>query len=219
MLAPGEVLVVLVPASAEAEAMDAIARSAPKGGAIIAVEDGVQAVGRATHPALGVTRVSFSDTNAGWRQVFAACATASGKSSVALARRYPAIRTAAAHKVISRTAGQNALIGLAFFVPGADMPAMTLNQAKMVLRIAAMYGQPIDRERALELVAMVALGFGLRGVGRRLVRSIPGMAIVMRVATAYLGTLAVGMGAVAYFEQGAPASTSKVIALAGSMGR
>ena len=38
----------------------------------------------------------------------------------------------------------------------------------------------------------------------------------MRMVTAYTATMAVGLGAIAYFEKGAPASTSKVIALAGS---
>jgi uncharacterized protein (DUF697 family) len=89
----------------------------------------------------------------------------------------------------------------------------------MVLKIAAMYGEPIDKERAVELAATVALGFGFRGIGRRLARSLPGLAVIMRMFTAYTATLAVGLGAVAYFEQGAPASTSKVIALASSMKR
>ena len=66
-------------------------------------------------------------------------------------------------RVIYRTAGQNALIGLAFFVPGADMPAMTLNQIKMVLSLAGIYGEKIDRERAVELVG--GRGRGLRAPG------------------------------------------------------
>ena len=41
----------------------------------------------------------------------------------------------------------------------------------------------------------------------------------MRMVTAYSATTAIGLGAIAYFEKGAPASTSKVIALAGSMRR
>jgi uncharacterized protein (DUF697 family) len=217
MLAPGEVLVVLVSASAEAEAMDAVARSAPKGGAIIAVEDGAQTVGRATHPALGVTRVSFSDTNAGWRQVFAACATASGKSSVALARRYPAIRIAATQKVINRTAGQNALIGMAFFLPGADMPAMTLNQIKMVLSVAGIHGEKIDLDRAVELVAVVGIGFGLRSLSRGLLRLLPGTGLLLKPLIGYGATLALGLGAVRYFEKGAPAATSRVVDLVRSL--
>ncbi len=50
-------------------------------------------------------------------------------------------------------------------------------------------------------------------------RSAPGLAFVMRVVTAYSATMAVGLGAITYFEKGAPASTSKVVALAGSLRR
>jgi uncharacterized protein (DUF697 family) len=75
------------------------------------------------------------------------------------------------------------------------------------------YGLSIDKERAVELVGMVALGFGFRGVGRVLTKAVPGFAILMRVVTAYTATLAVGLGAIAYFENGAPAATSKVVKL------
>jgi len=214
---PGEVLVVLVPAAAEAEALDAIERSAPKGGAVIAVEEGAQATGRVTHPGLGLARVSFSDSAAGWRQVFACCATEAGHQSVALARRYPALRMAAAQKVINRTAGQNALIGLAFFVPGADMPAMTLNQIKMVLSVAGIHGERIDLDRAVELAAIVGMGFGFRSVSRRLARRMPAVGWVLKPLTGYGATMAMGLGAVRYFEKGAPASTSRLVALAGSL--
>ena len=54
------------------------------------------------------------------------------------------------------------------------MPAMTLNQAKMVLNIAAMYGERIDKERAVELAGLVVLGFGFRGLGRLLGSRRPG---------------------------------------------
>ena len=40
---------------------------------------------------------------------------------------------------------------LVVFIPGADMPIMTLNQAKMLLQIAAAYGQPLSAERIKEL--------------------------------------------------------------------
>ena len=114
---------------------------------------------------------------------------------------------------------QNVFIALVFFIPGSDMPAMTLNQAKMVLNIAAMYGERVDVERAVELVGLVALGFGFRGWAGSLARKAPGLAIIVRMLTGYSATIGVGLGAIAYFEKGAPASTSKVIALAGSLKR
>lgn len=64
---------------------------------------------------------------------------------------------------------QNGAIGLVFFVPGADMPLIALNQAKMVLQIAAVYGKEMSKERLGEVLAVMAGGFGCRAVARQLV--------------------------------------------------
>lgn len=216
---PGEILVVFVAAGQEGEALAALGQSAPKGRAVVAVDEGAEATGRATYPSRRVIRLSFSDTDGGWSRLFGLCAEAAGEHVAALGRRYPALRMAAAERVITRTAGQNALVGLAFFVPGADMPAMTLNQAKMALSIAGIYGMELDRERAVELAGIVGMGFGLRALSRYLVRSIPGVGWVIKAATGYIATVAIGKGAVWYFEEGAPVSTSRVVGLVESLRR
>jgi uncharacterized protein (DUF697 family) len=215
----GELLVVFVKPDQEAEVEAFLARTVSRKSVILVVDGGPGTRPKAGLTGGGMTRLAFSDTEACWDRLFALCAEAAGDKGAALGRRYPVVRRAAARRLISKTALQNVLIALVFFMPGSDMPAMTLNQAKMVLNIAGMYGQPIDKERAIELAAMMGLGFGFRGVGRLLVRRIPGLAIIMRVVTAYAATIAVGLGAIAYFEKGAPVSTSKVIALAGSLRR
>ena len=56
---------------------------------------------------------------------------------------------------------QNAGVGLVVFIPGADLPIMTLNQAKMLLQIAAAYGEPMGKERVKELAAVVGGAFAL----------------------------------------------------------
>ena len=213
----GELLVVFVKPEQEEEVETFLARTVSHKSVILVVDEGLDRRPRAGVTGGGITRLAFSDSPAGWDRLFALCAEAAGDRGTALGRRYQVVRRAAARRLIGKTAMQNVVIALVFFIPGSDMPAMTLNQVRMVLKIAAMYGQPIDKERAVELVATVALGFGFRCMGRRLARWIPGLAIIMKMFTAYAATLAVGMGAVAYFEQGAPASTSKVIALAGSL--
>ena len=156
---PGEVLVVFVSPADEAEALAGLSQSAPKGKAVVAVDEGPAATGKAVYPGKRCIRLSFSDTPGGWERLFRLCAEAAGEHVAALGRRYPVMRAAAADRVIARTAGQNALIGLAFFVPGADMPAMTLNQAKMALSLAGIYDQALDRDRAVELAGVVALGW------------------------------------------------------------
>ena len=215
----GEILVVLATAGQEAQAEALLSRVAAKKSVVLAVDEGEGTLPKATYAASGVVRLAFSDGPAGWDRLFSLCAEAAGDRGTALGRRYPVVRRAAARRLVSRTAMQNVLIAAVFFVPGSDMPAMTLNQAKMVLNLAAMYGESVDTERAVELVAVLALGLGFRGLGRCMAKWVPGLAIVMRLVTAYAVTIALGLCAVAYFEKGAPASTSKVIALAGSMKR
>ncbi len=216
---PGELLVVFVSTEKEAEALAALRRPAAKGGAVLAVDEGSAATGRTTRPYSGLIRLSFADAPAGWRRVFGACAEVAGDHVVALGRRYPAIRQAAARRVIYRTAGQNGLIGLVFFLPGTDMAAMSLNQVKMVLSIASIYEEDINQERAVELAGIVGMGFGFRALARSLVRKLPGISWVIKAVTGYSATVAVGLGAVQYFEKGAPAATSRVVALAGSLKR
>jgi uncharacterized protein (DUF697 family) len=210
---PGELLVLLLSPRAEVEALAALGLGVPKGGVVVAVDEGDAATGRVTHPFEGCTRLSFSDAGRHWRRLFEVCAETAGDHLVALGRRYPAMRTAAARRVVYRTAAQNALIGATFFVPGADMPAMTLNQARMVLSLAGIYGERVDRERAVELVGLVGVGFGLRALARSFLRSAPGIGWAIKASTGFTGTVAVGLAAMRYFERGAPAATSKVMAL------
>lgn len=216
---PGEIMVVLVGAHQETEALEAIRRADLKGGVVLAVDEGSEANGVAAHPWKTCVRLSFSDTPAGWRQLFAACVNLAGDRSVALSRRHPVMRDLAAQRVIRRTAAQNALIGLIFMLPGADMPAMTLNQIKMMLQLSAIYGEKINVDRAIELLGIVALGLGFRGIARRFVSLVPGFGWIYKALIGYTGTTAVGVGAVKYFESGAPASTSRLVALAGSLRR
>ena len=121
----------------------------------------------------------------------------------ALGTNFEFVRRAVAKEAVRATSWQNAAIGAAVFIPGADMPLLTLNQGKMLLRIAAAYGQQLDAERVKELAAVVAGGFLLRGVAREVIGIIPGFGWALKGGIAYSGTMAMGMAAVRYFDQGA----------------
>jgi uncharacterized protein (DUF697 family) len=123
-----------------------------------------------------------------------------GEDGTALAARLPSIRGAVCDELISSFSKKNAIIATAVFVPGVDMPILTLNQARLVLRIALAYGQEIDRERAVELLGVVGLGFGLRTVARELLDLVPVAGWAVKGAVAYAGTKALGEAAVRYFE-------------------
>ncbi len=130
----------------------------------------------------------------------AAVADAAGDSAVPLASALPALREAVCDRLISRTARQNGVIGLLFIIPGADMPVMTVNQAKMVLRMAAAHGEPMGVERALELLGVVGSGLSLRALARQAVCVLPGPGWALKGGVAYSGTMAMGRAAKAYFD-------------------
>lgn len=120
---------------------------------------------------------------------------------VPLAKGYPFFRKAVCAEIIRNNARQNALIG-ALPVPGADLPVMTANQGRMVLLIAAAFGEDLSFQRARELVGVVAAGFGLRAVVRQALKFIPVGGWAASAAIGYAGTIAMGRATVLYFERG-----------------
>jgi uncharacterized protein (DUF697 family) len=120
---------------------------------------------------------------------------------VALAKGYPPFRRAVCEEIIRHNARQNAVVG-ALPIPGADMPVMTANQARMVLNIAAAYGEELSMERARELLGVLAAGFGLRALSRQAVKLVPVGGWVAAAAIGYAGTIAMGRATMLYFERG-----------------
>ena len=121
---------------------------------------------------------------------------------LALALAFPFVRRPLSVEAVNATAMQNAGIGLVMFIPGADLPIMTLNQAKMLLQIAAAYGEPMGMERVKELAAVVGGAFACRAVARQLVAFVPGLGWAIKAAIGYAGTEAMGRAAIEYFEDG-----------------
>ena len=130
--------------------------------------------------------------------VVAAC----HEKRLALALAFPFVRRPLSLEAVNATSLQNAGIGLVAFIPGADLPLMTLNQAKMLLQIAAAYGEPMSAARAKELAAVVAGGVACRNVAREVAGVVPGIGWAVKAAVGYAGTFAMGQAAVEYFERG-----------------
>jgi len=127
-----------------------------------------------------------------------------GEAVTPLAARLPVLRRAACEELIRKFSRQNAFIGLVFFVPGADFPVLTLNQVRLVLRIADAYGFEIDKERVPEVLGVVASGLGFRTLARRTVGYVPIVGWAVKAGFAYVGTRALGEAAMRYFERRAP---------------
>jgi uncharacterized protein (DUF697 family) len=120
---------------------------------------------------------------------------------VSLGRGYPVFRRAVCRELIHKNARQNAVIGL-LPIPGADMPAITANQGRMVLGIAAAHGEEISLDRARELLGVLAAGFGLRALTRQILKLVPVAGWAASGAMGYAATLAMGWTTVRYFERG-----------------
>lgn len=125
---------------------------------------------------------------------------------LAFAQAFSFVRKPLALESVSATSVQNAGVGLVVFIPGADMPIMTLNQAKMLLQIAAAYGQPLGPDRIKELACVVGGGFAFRAVARQAAGIVPALGWAVKAAVGYTGTVAMGRTAIEYFEHGGTVS-------------
>ncbi|HKP17284.1 MAG TPA: DUF697 domain-containing protein [Gaiellaceae bacterium] len=131
-------------------------------------------------------------------------AHALGDAGTALAARLPILRRPVCEELIRRYSRRNAFVGAAIFLPGADLPVLTLNQIRLVLRIADAYGFEIDRERLPEVLGVIGSGLGFRALARRSIGFVPFVGWAIKGAVAYAGTRALGEAAMRYFERRAP---------------
>lgn len=122
-----------------------------------------------------------------------------GASGVGLAAHLPVMRTAVVEQLIESASRRNGVIGAAVWIPGADFPVLTLNQLRLVLRLAAAHGVPIEASRAPELAAVLASAFGFRAAARQLLAAVPVGGWALKGGMAYAGTRAVGEAAARYF--------------------
>jgi uncharacterized protein (DUF697 family) len=127
-----------------------------------------------------------------------------GEDAVGLAARLPVLRRAVSDAIVSRFSRQNGLIGAAVFVPGADFPVLTLNQLRLVLRLARAHGLELGPQRFVELAGVVGGGLGFRALARQLLGVVPVAGWAVKGGVAYGGTKAVGEAATRYFESATP---------------
>jgi uncharacterized protein (DUF697 family) len=132
-------------------------------------------------------------------EIARAVAARLGERATSLASRLPVLREPVCEALIDSFARKNGFLGAAVFVPGADLPVLTMNQIRLVLRLAAAHGIEVDQQRVPEILGTVAAGFGLRAVARQLLGVIPVAGWALKGGIAYAGTRAVGESARRYF--------------------
>lgn len=137
---------------------------------------------------------------------------------VAFGRYLPGLRPAVAQRLILNASANNArfafLSALPWILPvslpflpassAVDVFVLTKNQAMLVMRLAAAYGQPPGyTQQVKEILGTVAGAMGWRFLARELAGMIPaGVGVVAKTAIAYSGTITVGKAALFYYQHG-----------------
>ena len=121
---------------------------------------------------------------------------------IAYSSKFPFLREGTAKKVISTCSIENAGFGLLNFVPGIDLPLITLNYAKMVLRLAAIYGYKINEDRIPELVALLLTSFAMKYAKKTIDKAKGINKFLLNGTFSYGGTQLLGNIAKSYFASG-----------------
>jgi uncharacterized protein (DUF697 family) len=121
--------------------------------------------------------------------------------AIALGRELPALRRTAAQKVVRQSAVFNTAVG-AEPIPFIDIPVLLTLQARMVLRIAAIYGESLDASHAKELITTIAGGLAFRYLAEQGAKMLPVGGWALAAGIAATGTWAMGQVAIEYFESG-----------------
>jgi small GTP-binding protein len=121
--------------------------------------------------------------------------------AVALGRELPSIRRSMANKVIAQSAALNTAVG-AQPIPFIDIPVLISTQIRMVLRIAAIYGEPFNVHHARELIGTIAGGLAFRYMAQQGARLVPAAGWAISAGIAAVGTFAIGRVALEYFDSG-----------------
>jgi len=160
-----------------------------------ALEDVEHKLGRTVIPISAKTGAGVGD------KLLPAIVEAHPWMAVALGRALPTYRRQLSRKLIRNASVLNAIIA-ALPVPFLDIPLLLASQVRMVLRIAAVYGESLSVRHARELLTTMAGGVLLRYLASDLGAFVPVVGWLAAGVVTGLGTWAMGWVAVAYFEAG-----------------
>ena len=119
--------------------------------------------------------------------------------AVAMGRELPKVRRAMAGKIVKQSSILNTAVG-AEPIPFIDIPVLLATQSRMVLRIAAIYGEPFTAKHAKELISTIAGGLAFRFLAQQGAKLVPTGGWAVAAGIAAVGTWAMGQVAIEYFE-------------------
>jgi GTPase len=150
-------------------------------------------------PVSGRTGVNVAE------ELIPAMIDASPEAALVIGRELPAYRRSAAQRIIRNATLISLAAGLEPF-PLVDIPILLGNQIRLVLRLAALYGEPVDSANTTrhlrELVAVMAGGLGLRYLAEQAAKAVPFGGDFISGAIAGAGTWAMGQAILEYYDSG-----------------
>jgi uncharacterized protein (DUF697 family) len=130
---------------------------------------------------------------------------ASPEAALVIGRELPAFRRAAAQRIIRNATLVSLAAGLEP-IPFVDIPILLGTQIRLVLRLAALYGETLDttaaKQHARELVVAMASGLGLRYLAEQAAKAVPFGGDFVAGIIAGAATWSIGQVALEYYEGG-----------------
>ena len=138
---------------------------------------------------------------------------ASPEAALVIGRELPNYRREAAQRIIRNATLVSLAAGLEP-IPLVDIPILLGTQVRLVLRLAALYGEQMDTADAMkharELVITMAGGLGLRYLAEELAKAVPFGGDFVAGAIAGAATWSIGQVALEYYEGGKRISPNRL---------
>jgi small GTP-binding protein len=138
---------------------------------------------------------------------------ASPDAALVIGRELPRYRHEAAQRLIRNATLVSLAAGLEP-IPLVDIPILLGTQIRLVLRLAALYGESMNSEEtrkyARELIITMAGGLGMRYIAEEAAKAVPFGGDLVAGAIAGAATWAIGQVALEYYEGGKKLSPSRM---------
>lgn len=138
---------------------------------------------------------------------------ASPEAALVIGRELPAFRHEAAQKIIRNATLVSLAAGIEP-IPLIDIPILLGTQIRLVLRIAVLYGEPINSAEAArharELIVTMAGGLGLRYLAEQAAKAVPFGGDFVAGAIAGAATWSIGQVALEYYEGGKQVNVARL---------
>lgn len=164
----------------------------------------------------GVIPISAREGTNVAEELIPAMIAASPEAALVIGRELPRYRREAAQRIIRNAALISLAAGLEP-IPLIDIPILIGTQVRLVLRLAALYGEPINSADALkharELITTMIGGLGLRYLAEQVAKAVPFGGDVVAGAIAGAATWSIGEVALEYYDGGKRLDAGRLRAL------